>query len=64
MFFERLKTAFDKIDFAAIDNEIGNMDALNLSAALKEETELIKNAVLVTDYEKAMLVMQKLLSGA
>ena len=61
--FKRLKNAFDKMDFVAIDNEMEKMDALNLSGALKEEIELIKDAVLGMDYEDAELVMQKLLNN-
>jgi HPt (histidine-containing phosphotransfer) domain-containing protein len=62
LIFEKLKTAFEEMNFVAIDNEIANLDSLNLSSALKEETEQIKDAVLIMDYEKAIIVMQKLLN--
>jgi len=61
LIFEKLENAFDKMDFVVINNEIKKMDALNLSNELKEETEQIKDAVLVMDYEKAASIMQKLL---
>jgi HPt (histidine-containing phosphotransfer) domain-containing protein len=61
--FERLKNAFDEMDFVAIDNEIENMDALNLNDALKEDTEQIKDAVQITDYESAMSVIERVLSS-
>jgi len=64
LIFERLKNAFDEMNFVAIDNEIENMESLNLGDALKEETEQIKDAVLIMDYEGAKAVIQKLLSDS
>jgi HPt (histidine-containing phosphotransfer) domain-containing protein len=60
LIFDNLKNAFDKMDFVSIDNEISSMDTLNISDALKEKTEQIKDAVLIMDYEKAMIIMNKL----
>jgi hypothetical protein len=37
------------------------MDTLNLKEPLIGQTEQIKDAVLIMDYEKAMIVMQNLL---
>ena len=62
LIFEKLQDAIDKMDFEAIDNEISNIDALNLSRALKEEIGQIQDAVLIMEYERAISVMQKLLS--
>ncbi|MCL2154723.1 MAG: ATP-binding protein [Leptospirales bacterium] len=63
LIFEKLKTALNEMNFVAIDNEVTNIDKLNLSGALKEETDQIKDAVLIMDYERAINVMQKLLSA-
>jgi signal transduction histidine kinase/DNA-binding response OmpR family regulator len=63
LIFEKLKNAFDEMDFVAVDNEMEKMGALEINEALKEKIEQIKDAVLVTDYEKAMDVIQTLLSN-
>jgi HPt (histidine-containing phosphotransfer) domain-containing protein len=59
---ERLKAAFDEMDFSAIDEEIKNLDALIPGGALKDEIEKIKDAVLVMDYENAREVIRNLLA--
>jgi CheY-like chemotaxis protein len=60
--FEKMRSAFDEMNFAAIDEEMEKLDALNLNEALREEIEQLKDAVLVTDYDSAIEVMQKLLN--
>jgi len=59
--FEKLTSAFEEMDFELIDKEIENLDALNLSDALQEDIEQIKDAVLMTDYEAATEVMHRLM---
>jgi HPt (histidine-containing phosphotransfer) domain-containing protein len=58
--FEKMKTAFDEMNFSAIDGAIKNLDALNPNAALKEEIGRIKDAILMMDYDAAKEVMRKL----
>jgi signal transduction histidine kinase/DNA-binding NarL/FixJ family response regulator/HPt (histidine-containing phosphotransfer) domain-containing protein len=60
--FERITTAFDEMNFEAIDEGIKNLDALNPNAALKEEIDRIKDAILIMDYDAAKEIMQKLMS--
>jgi len=59
--FEKMIRAFEKTDFLVIGECIKSLDALDLSGLLKEEVEQIKDAVMMTDYESAMEMMQKLL---
>jgi CheY-like chemotaxis protein len=59
--FQQLAAAFDETDFLAIDEGIENLDALNPGAALKDEIERLKDAVLMMDYEEAKDIMRKLL---
>ena len=61
--FERMKNAFDDVDLVLIDEEIENLDALNLSGALKERTEQIKDAVMMMDYDGATAYINQLLNG-
>jgi len=58
---EKMTNAFDEMDFWAIDEAIENVDALNPSGALKDETDKIKDAVLVMDYDGALDVIRSLL---
>ena len=58
--FEKLKAAFGKNDFAAIDDAMESLAALAPGGALKEEIDKINEAVLMIDYKGAMDVMQKL----
>jgi len=51
--FERMIDAFSEIDIVAIDEEVENLDALNLSGALKEEIEQIKDMVMMMNYDGA-----------
>jgi CheY-like chemotaxis protein/HPt (histidine-containing phosphotransfer) domain-containing protein len=60
--FERITTAFDEMDFEAIDEAIKNMDDLNPNIALKDEIDRIKDAILIMDYDAAKEVIQKLMS--
>jgi len=62
--FEKLIYALDKKDWALIDREIENLNALNLKGWLKEETEQIEDAVLMMDYAEAIEHIEQLLSGA
>jgi CheY-like chemotaxis protein/HPt (histidine-containing phosphotransfer) domain-containing protein/anti-sigma regulatory factor (Ser/Thr protein kinase) len=59
---QKLTEAFDEIDLVLIDKEIENLSALNLSGALKEKTEQIKDAVMVMDYEGAAERIMQLLN--
>ncbi|MDR0312558.1 MAG: response regulator [Treponema sp.] len=61
---EKMTAAFDEMDFPAIDEGIKALDALNSNDAFIEEFDRIKNAVLMSDYEAARVVMQKLLNSA
>ena len=54
---ERMLNAFNVTDILAINREIKNLDALELSGALKENIEQIKDAVLIMDYSKAAEVI-------
>jgi CheY-like chemotaxis protein/HPt (histidine-containing phosphotransfer) domain-containing protein len=58
--FDRLKAAFDKEDFSAMDEAVASMDALNPNDDLKEEMVKIKDAVTMMDYETALQVMKEL----
>ena len=57
LILKKLTTALNETDFMAIDQEIKNLTALELSGALSEEVEKIKDAVLVMDYDKALEVI-------
>ncbi|MCL1815602.1 MAG: response regulator [Treponema sp.] len=59
--FEKLKTAFEKNDFEAMDEGMQSLNALMADGALKEEIDKINEAVLMIDYKGAMKVMDKLL---
>ena len=59
--FKKMTDAFGEMDFAAIDQEMGRLDALEINSALQEEIERIKYAVLLMDYDSAAEVMQNLL---
>ena len=59
--FKRLEDAFAKMDFASIDINMKNLDALSLRGTLKEEIGYIKDAVLVMDYDGATELMRRLL---
>jgi len=59
--FERLINAFAETDLVLIDKEIENLDALNLTHALKEKIEQIKDMVMMMNYDEATERMNKLL---
>ena len=59
---QRLKQAFDQIDLVSIDKELENLDALSLTGTLKEEIEMIKDAVLMMDYDVATQSINRLLN--
>ena len=61
--FKRLTVAFGDMDFLAVEAEIKKLDALNYRGALKEEIEVIKDAVMMTDYESAAELIRKLLNA-
>ena len=56
--FEKLKDAFEKIDFLAIDDGITSLNDLKLQGALLDEIEKIKDAVINTDFISAVEVMK------
>jgi hypothetical protein len=60
--FRRMKEAFAEIDLTLIDKETERLDALNLTGALKQEIERIKDMVMMMDYDGAAEIMDKLLS--
>jgi CheY-like chemotaxis protein/HPt (histidine-containing phosphotransfer) domain-containing protein len=62
--FEKMTTAFEEMNFPVIDEAIKELDAFNSNDVLVEEFDRIKNAVLMSDYEVAREVMQKLLNSA
>ena len=53
----------DEMDFMIIDKEMKELNLLNLSEAVKEETEQIKDAVIMMDYGKASEQIHKLLKN-
>ena len=59
--FEKLRDAFGKNDFSAIDEGMESLNALKAGGVLKEEIDKINEAVLMIDYKGAMEVMQRLL---
>jgi CheY-like chemotaxis protein/HPt (histidine-containing phosphotransfer) domain-containing protein len=61
--FKRMTDALDEINFMALDEEIEKLDALNTSGALKEEIELLKDAVLIMDYDGAVETMQNIMDS-
>ena len=61
--FERLIDAFSETDLLLIDKEVENLNALNMSGALKEEIEYIKDLVMMMSYDEAAEQMRKLLTS-
>ena len=61
--FQNMMTAFDETDIVQIEEEVKNLDALNLNGALKEETDEIKDFILMMDYVGATELIQKLLEN-
>jgi len=59
--FEKLKRAFENTDFLAIEKLMRSLNDLRPGGALKEEIEIINDAVLMMDYDSALEVMQRLL---
>jgi signal transduction histidine kinase/ActR/RegA family two-component response regulator/HAMP domain-containing protein len=62
--FDKLISAFAEVDFMAIDQEIANIDRLHTDGIVHDELEQIKDAVLMMDYNKATMHIQRLLNGA
>ena len=60
LIFKEMTDAFGEMNFAAIDEAMGKLDALEITGA-KGEIEKLKDAVLIMDYDGAAEVMQKLL---
>ena len=58
--FEKLKKAFENTDFLAIEKLMRSLNELKPEGALKEEMEIINDAVLMMDYDSALEVMQRL----
>ncbi|MCL2473086.1 MAG: Hpt domain-containing protein, partial [Treponema sp.] len=61
--FRQMMKAFNEINFLAINESLDSLDAMNVSGALKEEIEQIKDAVLVMDYDGASVIMQRLMNN-
>jgi len=51
------------MDLVIIDSQIEHLHALNVKGRLKEEIELIEDAVLMMDYDKATEHIKQLLGG-
>ena len=62
--FEKLTYAFGDMDIVTIAGEMERLAMFNLTGALKEEIEQIKDAVLIMDYDKAAEIIQRLMSTA
>jgi len=62
LIFERLTNAFVDMDFDEIKKETEKLEALELSAALKEEIEHIKDEIMMMDYESAEELIKILLA--
>ena len=60
LILERLVTAFDKIDFMNINEEIDKIKALNPQGALKEDLEQIMDMAMMMDYDGAKDKINKL----
>ncbi|MDR2541840.1 MAG: transporter substrate-binding domain-containing protein [Treponema sp.] len=58
--FEKLRTAFADSNFLAIDECMEELGSINTGETLEEELEKIRDAVMITDYNEALEVMQKL----
>ncbi|MCL1928640.1 MAG: ATP-binding protein [Treponema sp.] len=58
---EKLKAAIEQNDFSAMDEAIESLDALNPGGALKEETDKIKEAVMIMNNDGALEVIRELL---
>jgi HPt (histidine-containing phosphotransfer) domain-containing protein len=58
---KKLKAAIEQNDFSAIDDAVESLDAFNPDGALKEETDKIKDAVMMMDNEGALEVIRELL---
>jgi len=58
--FEKLKKAFENTDFLAIEKLMRSLNDLRPEGALKEEIEIINDAVLMMDYKSALEVIQRL----
>jgi len=60
----RMKDAFKEMDLVIIDKEMENLNALDISGALKEAIEQIESLVLIMDYDGASEQIQKILDSA
>ena len=58
--FDKLEAAFKADDFLAIDKVMDNLDALNSGGALNDEIDKIKDAVMMMNYEEALIIMRNL----
>jgi len=57
-----LVNAFDTMDLVLIDKELEGLNLMELSGSLKEKTELIKDSVMMMDYEMAKKHIQEVMS--
>ena len=60
--FQRMYKAFGEVDLVLIDKELENLNAQELSGALKDKIEHIIDLVMMMDYDSAMEHMKKLLN--
>jgi signal transduction histidine kinase/response regulator of citrate/malate metabolism/HPt (histidine-containing phosphotransfer) domain-containing protein/HAMP domain-containing protein len=58
----KLVNSFDDFDLMLIDKEIEKLNVLNLSGALKEEIEKIKDLIMIMDYDGAAEQIRNLLA--
>jgi hypothetical protein len=61
--FKRMTEAFAETDIVTIDEEIERLNALEMTGALRDEIEHIKDAVLIMDYDEAAKLMGELLAA-
>ncbi|MCL2888868.1 MAG: ATP-binding protein [Eggerthellaceae bacterium] len=59
--FEKMMHAFADMDLEKIDRECAKLDGLSFGGSMKEEIELVKDAVMMMDYESAMAHMRNIL---
>jgi signal transduction histidine kinase/DNA-binding NarL/FixJ family response regulator/HPt (histidine-containing phosphotransfer) domain-containing protein len=62
--FKELTEAFADTDFIRIDKAVEKLNALNMSGALQEKIEQIKDEVMIMDYDKATEHIAKLFEKA
>jgi HPt (histidine-containing phosphotransfer) domain-containing protein len=61
---QRLTTAMADMDFDVLFQEIDNLNALELVGAVKEDVEILIEAVQTTNYEHAAVIIERLTQNA